>query len=228
MPSGLVPLYERMLHQLLHQRDDEDIEVCQRILRAIILAFRPLSREEIACLVEAQGKEDVRELIGYCASFITIRENTVYLVHQSAKDFLSDPEGKDFLPSGKEHEHAITASLCLDVLRSTLKPDICDLKMPGVCIVDIDRSTIEEYLPLPAQYACLYWVAHFNHSGPHEQTILLSRNPKFYEFFQHHFLHWLEALSLLGGMFFAVRAIDTLCIAPTVRSTEWILLHCIR
>ena len=218
-PAGLVPLYERMLHQLLHQRDSEDIEVCRRILCAVILAFRPLCLDEIA--IFAGVKDDVSELIGYCASFITIREDIVYLVHQSAKDFLCDGKRTEILPSGKEHEHAITARLCLGIMSDTLKKDICDFGMPGICVGDFDETMIENHLPLYTQYACLYWVDHLQQAGPHEQEPLaLSRDCSVYAFFQRHFLHWLEALSLMDKMSEAVLVINLLCSTPWVGFTK--------
>lgn len=220
-----MPLYERMLYQCLHQRDDDDIEVCRRILRAVILTFRPLSLDEVAIFAEVT--EDVGDLIAECASFITIRDNIVYLVHQSAKDFLSDGKRKDIMQSGKEHEHSMIVRLCLDFMSNTLKQDICDLRAPGICFGDygdFGGFKIDDYLPSHTQYACLHWVDHLQQAGPHEQEPLtLSRNCSVYGFFQRHFLHWLEALSFMNTMSDAVVNINLLCSATWVSFTEQIL-----
>ena len=92
-PAGLVPLYERMLNQVLHQGDENDIESCRRILCSITLAFRPLRLTEIAVFAKISESE-LEILVEYCGSFITIRGETAYLIHQSAKDYLSDCKKK--------------------------------------------------------------------------------------------------------------------------------------
>ncbi|CAD6565792.1 MAG: hypothetical protein ASARMPREDX12_006774 [Alectoria sarmentosa] len=172
IPAGLIPLYERMLDQVFHQKDEDDIKSCRRILRAVVLAFRPLRLEEIA--VFAEVSEDVHDLVGHCGCFITIREEIAYLVHQSAKDFLSDVKRKDIFNSGQEHEHAIIARLCLEVMSNKLKKDICDFKKPGICLGDFDDTRIETHIPLYTQYACLHWFDHLQQAGPIEQETFLS------------------------------------------------------
>ncbi|KAI4166728.1 MAG: hypothetical protein LQ343_007802 [Gyalolechia ehrenbergii] len=102
-PSGLEPLYERMLHRILHQEDEDDIELCRQILCLVTLAFRPLRLEEIAVFAKIQ-ESGLKDLINQCGSFITIREKTVYLVHQSAKDYMKDDKRKAVLYSGQEDE----------------------------------------------------------------------------------------------------------------------------
>lgn len=219
IPTGLIPLYERMLDQALHQKDDDDIEVCRRILRAVILAFRPLRLEEIALFAEVS--EGVSDLVGQCGSFITIREETAYLVHQSAKDFLSDRKRKDIFASGQEHEHAVTTRLCLEFMSNKLKKDICDFKTPGICLGDFDETRIETYLPFHIQYACLHWVDHLQQAGPTEQeTLLLGEDCRVFGFFKRHFLHWLEALSLMRKVSEGVLAINSLCSTLRVSVTD--------
>ena len=224
IPAGLIPLYERMLDQVFHQKDEDDIKSCRRILRAVVLAFRPLRLEEIA--VFAEVSEDVHDLVGHCGCFITIREEIAYLVHQSAKDFLSDVKRKDIFNSGQEHEHAIIARLCLEVMSNKLKKDICDFKKPGICLGDFDDTRIETHIPLYTQYACLHWFDHLQQAGPIEQETFLShRDCRVYGFFQHHFLHWLEALSLMSKLSEAVLIISSLCSTPRVSATEQALYH---
>lgn len=224
IPAGLPPLYERMLDQVFHQKDEHDIEVCRRILRAVVLTFRPLHLEEIA--VFAEVSEDVRELVGYCGCFITIREEVAYLVHQSAKDFLSDGKRKNIFNSGQEHEHATMAHLCLEVMSNKLKKDICDFKAPGICLGDFDETRIYTHIPLHTQYACLHWVDHLQQAGHTEQETLFTHGDcKVYGFFQCHFLHWLEALSLMSKLSEAVLAINLLCSTPRVSVAEQALYH---
>ena len=58
---------------------------------------------------------------------------------------------------------------------------------------------IDSYIPKSVQYACLYWVAHLEHlfDPDHRNEIGLHDSGRIYSFLQNHFLHWLEALSLM-------------------------------
>lgn len=220
VPTGLVPLYERMLNQILHQKDEDAVEPCRRVLCTVALASRPLNLKEIAFF--SQISAGTHELVSFCGSFITIRQDIAYLVHQSAKDFLCDRSGNaKIFSSGQEHEHAITASLCLNAMSSNLKQDVCNLNDPGRYLSNINKIRIDTYISSHVQYACLYWVEHLQQAGSSEQERLILRGDcKVYEFFQCHFLHWLEALSLLGNVSEAVLAINSLYTTHTVGDPE--------
>ena len=59
----------------------------------------PLVLEELTTLIEPleelENPDSVQEIVSSCASFLTIRENTVYFIHHSAKDFISANMGPD-------------------------------------------------------------------------------------------------------------------------------------
>ena len=78
--SGLKPLYGRILNQILHQKDQGDIELCRRILYLVTLTFRPLHLGEIAVFARIPELE-LKYLVSHCGSFITVREEIAYLVH---------------------------------------------------------------------------------------------------------------------------------------------------
>ena len=214
MPAGLKPLYARMMNKVLSQDRQIDVELCRQILCSVTLAIRPLRLEEIvvfAKIPEEYYKDlsDLKELVSLCGSFITIREGTVYLVHQSARDFLSDRERKDIFPLGREHEDANTARLCLEVMSSTLNKHVCDFKLPGICLSDIDNGKIMTHLPVHVQYACLYWFDHLKQASPLEQVNLVSREDcQVPVFFKRHFFHWLEALRLMNE---TSKALSVIC-----------------
>ena len=210
IPAGLIPLYGRMLRQVLHQQDQNDTELSRRILRTVTLAFRPLRFAEISVFAELPIDEDVEEVVGFCGSFLTVREETVYLVHQSAKEYLSDGERKELFPSGKADEHANTVLFCLRIMSNTLRKDICNLKMPGYCLSDIRRSSIEDQIPLYVQYACLHWIDHLHRAGSaNHKTLTVGENCKVLGFLQVHFLHWVEALVLLNRTSEAILAVTS-------------------
>jgi hypothetical protein len=55
---------------------------------AISLTYRPLSLSELAVLASMEPKIKPERIVEKCCSFLTTRENTVNLIHQSAKDYL--------------------------------------------------------------------------------------------------------------------------------------------
>ena len=240
IPTGLMPLYERMLNQVLHQKDKNDIELSRRILCTVTVAKRPLRLEEIAVFahisdyegdderddegeyeeddegddegdVEENDERKVKILVGQCGSFLTIREETVYFVHQSAKDYLSDGKRKDIFPLGQEHEHANIACLCLRIMSHKLRKDICNLQKPGFRLRDVKQTSISDHIPVYVQYACLYWVDHLQQAdSTNQETLTLREDCQVLEFFENHFLHWLEALVLLNKLSEAVLVIKSL------------------
>ena len=228
IPPGLIPLYERMLDQVFHQEDEEDIKLSRRILCSVTLAKRPLRLEEIAVFADiSDDEEDVEKLVvGLCGSFLTVREETVYLVHQSAKDYLSDAKRKDIFPLGPEHEHASTACLCLRIMSNKLQKDICNLQMPGFRLSDVKRSSIRNHIPFYVQYACLYWVDHLQQAGSNNQeTLTLREDCHVLNFFETHFLHWLEALILISKLSEAVLSIRSLGSIQSVSTSRKFHVH---
>ncbi|KAK1780028.1 hypothetical protein QBC45DRAFT_324563 [Copromyces sp. CBS 386.78] len=136
-PSGLDALYARMRENISVSKDSD---LCKRILTVVAIVHRPISLQELASLVElpdtdCDNLEILEAIIGLCGSFLTIRERTIYFVHQSAKDFLlgnaSDKAGnqasqetfKWIFPSGKEGVNYTIFSRSLDAMSATLRRD---------------------------------------------------------------------------------------------------------
>ncbi|RJE17206.1 hypothetical protein PHISCL_10457, partial [Aspergillus sclerotialis] len=90
-------------------------------------------------------------------------------------------------------------------MRSCLRRDICNLASPGTHRTDIDSQHIRQCLPPELQYSCRYWIHHL------EQSQTLSSEIKEVRLFlQKHFLHWVEAMSLLGLVSEVVGMLDLL------------------
>jgi hypothetical protein len=70
--------------------------------------------------------------------------------------------------------------------------DMCYLRLSGALAVDVEKSKVEEYLPLGVQYACQYLIGHLQQSD-----VELYDNGQVQEFLKEHFLHWFEALGLI-------------------------------
>ena len=118
----------------------------------------------------------------------------IRLHHPSFRDFFLDPKRcLDSRFSADEAEaHRNLFSNCLDLM-SNLKKDICNLQHPGALVSTIEKNKVEEFLPPEVQYACRYWTHHLQRSN----TVLCNED-KGHKFLPKHFLHWPEALSLIG------------------------------
>ncbi|KAE9566315.1 Vegetative incompatibility protein [Colletotrichum fructicola] len=176
----------------------------------------------------ASNPKFLRYIISICGSFLTIRQDTIYFVHQSAKDFLMNeayPALGQILPSGIAHQHHAIFSRSLDVLSRTLRRDIYELRKPG--------SSVEDTSPHPdplasLKYSSAHWVDHLEHSNPADgpARVDLRDNASVHNFLKRHYLHWLEAQSLLKGMPQAVVAMRKL--QTLVASMETQLIELVR
>jgi hypothetical protein len=201
-PPGLDALYERMMQQI---GVSDDAKLCKQVLATIALVYRPVTLSELVSLSELfedlTDEAEVREIIGLCGSFLTIREQTVYFVHQSAQDFLLEKASDDIFPDSIEAAHQVMFSRSLAILSKTLQRDMYGLEAPGLSIDDIEPLTSR---PLAAlRYQCIYWIDHLcdsrSQSGASSagdaQVMAVVR-----EFVEKKYLYWLEALSLCKSM----------------------------
>ncbi|KAH0562229.1 hypothetical protein GP486_003077 [Trichoglossum hirsutum] len=203
-PSGLEPLYERMVEQVQQGEDPEDVEFCLRILSTVTLTYRPIHLKELAAAAglpegSYDDLESLNVLVDLCGSFLTVREEMIYFVHQSAKDYFSTGKGSKIFPSGQSEEHVKIASRSLGVMSTTLKRDICKLEMPGVLLSEVEGSINKGPLA-HIKYACCHWVSHLHDAGTLHDQLGLRDGGKVHLFLHNHFLHWLEALSLIGNV----------------------------
>ena len=103
----------------------DDADLYKQILASIAVIYRPITLKELTSLVVmlndmADDLVSLREEIGFCGSFLTIREGTIYFVHQSAKDFLLKNASDNIFPSGVRDMHYTIFSLSLKVISGTL------------------------------------------------------------------------------------------------------------
>ena len=200
-PPGLDSLYERMMKQIC---ESEDSELCKRILASIAIVYRPITLRELVSLIEMledmfDDLESLREIIGLCGSFLTIREDIVYFVHQSMKDYLFEKAFDKIFPSGEGEVHYIIFSRSLQVMSKLLRRDMFSLEAPGFPIDQVEQSEVD---PLAAvRYSCVYWVDHLCASSENaRQDDDLQDGGAIDDFVRKKYLCWLEALSLCRSM----------------------------
>ncbi|GIJ85685.1 hypothetical protein Asppvi_004546 [Aspergillus pseudoviridinutans] len=198
-PPGLDSLYQRMMQEI---RESEEDKLCRELLGFMAAAYRPLTLQELASFSEiladcSNDDESLTEAISLCGSFLTIRGRTVYFVHQSAKDFLTEKASNEVFPSGIQSAHH-TILRSLYNMRVALRRDIYSIHSPEF---PIDKVKRPEQDPLgPVRYSCIYWVDHLRDAGHIAAREQAENYDKIYDFLREKYLYWLEALSLLNCM----------------------------
>jgi hypothetical protein len=91
---------------------------------------------------------------------------------------------------------------------------MCNLRLPGALVSEITDGVVKDCLPLDVQYACRYWVGHLEQS-----KVTLRDNDQVHIFLRKHFLHWLEALSLIGKISDGVLMVRSLADELMVRGS---------
>ncbi|KAH6101962.1 hypothetical protein HBI64_254150 [Parastagonospora nodorum] len=197
-PPGLDSLYKRMMHQI---SESDGAEICRQVLASTAILYRPVTISELVALVEQledlDDLESVREIVGFCGSFLTLREDTVYFVHQSAKDFLFAKAYNEAFPDGIKDVHRTIFLRSLAILSRTLHRDMYSLEAPGYPIENVKLPKAD---PLAvSRYPCVYWIDHLcdsnakfleNSGGDLQVAKALSM------FLKQKYLYWLEGLSL--------------------------------
>ncbi|KAF6821104.1 nacht and wd domain protein [Colletotrichum plurivorum] len=208
MPRDLNEFYDRMLTQMLNS---DDAVACKDILAVVLVAYRPVNLAELGSLTESpedfiNDKDSLRNIVGQCGSLLTLgpKDDVVYIVYQSAKDFLTKHTVGTVMPNGISYQHRLVLSRSLDALSKTLRRNIYGLESPSTLKKDI--KAVPDPDPLEGvRYSCANWTKHAQ-----EGDLTATEYKQVYSFLKKHYLHWLEAMSLIESM--------TECIAFVRRS----------
>ncbi|GMG27528.1 unnamed protein product [Aspergillus oryzae] len=197
-PPHLEKIYERMMSQIINS---DKSEICKAILGVTTTVLRPITLDEMMVYVDIPG-DDARaleDLVGLCGSFLSVQESTIFLIHQSAKDFIMGTASSEIFPHGKDMVHYGLFSRSLHLLRKNLRRDIYNLREPGYPIQQIPTRNPD---PLrTARYACVYWVDHIVSCGNIEDIKkAIAEKGLVDSFLQQSYLHWLEAMSILKSI----------------------------
>jgi hypothetical protein len=180
-----------------------DPERCRLVLSTVVTAKEPLRLEELGILSGlpkeiADKKIIVAKMVNKCSSFLTIQAEFVYIVHQSANDFLREQGLQTIFPSGTNEVHYRMFSGSIHTLVKTLKRDMYGLQAPGFPINKVKRPEPD---PLAAvRYGCVYWVDHLYEcvGALHDEDF--QNESDINKFMREKYLYWLEALSLCRSM----------------------------
>jgi hypothetical protein len=204
-PPGLDDLYRQMIQQI---NESDSAEIYQRVLASTVVLYRPVTIQELVTLVRqldnfVDDLDSVREIVSLCGSFLTLREDTVYFVHQSAKDFIVTKASNEvFLDgTGTEECHRGIFLKSMALLFQTLHRDMYSLKELGYPIENVTQPDPD---PLAAlRYPCNYWIDHLYDSKPNFSANSdwdLQVRGLVDRFLRTKYLYWLEAISLCKSL----------------------------
>jgi hypothetical protein len=195
--SQLDQMYEPILDEVFHGHDEKYNAQPLFFLHALVILATPVPAISLASLLNIE-MDDVEWCLSDLHAVLDIAiplnpHEPVRLLHKSFSDFLlsSDKAGTSYYRADEQEMHYKLAKNCIRRMELDLKQDICDIQQLGLSRDEIDENVISKKIPTDLKYSCLYWVHHFVRS----KRCLDDDDCAFlYE----HFLHWLEALSLLG------------------------------
>ncbi|KAL6815604.1 hypothetical protein GGI42DRAFT_338848 [Trichoderma sp. SZMC 28013] len=188
-------------------------EACQVLLSIVATARRPLHLEELLVFVNSHWKEskhfkatynlrDMRDMAKDCGSILSIREDIIYFIHQSAKDYIVENAARRIFPI--LHQHYKMFETSLEAMSSVLKYNIYDLEDPGIHIDKISPKDNRSDPLFPIRYCCLFWVEHlvlgYQYEG-FEKDKYLKDDEKLHSFLKEKFLCWIESLSLMRCLY---------------------------
>ncbi|KAL6823923.1 hypothetical protein V8C40DRAFT_266490 [Trichoderma camerunense] len=197
IPQGLHGTYSRMLTQIEASRRS----VVFDLLQCVTIAVRPLSLSELTEVIrlppttKTSKDQAILDYITLCGHILTVYNQQVSLVHQSAKDYLlqsdadSDPMLKEFQINA-EHAHATLAEVCLDYIE---KSDFCNATM------DIEDALVLKKWPL-LQYAAMHWPEHASRCSDADNKNALSLSRPFFQETSSVRNHWWQTYTRRDGI----------------------------
>ncbi|KAJ5150914.1 NACHT and WD40 domain protein, partial [Penicillium canariense] len=191
-----LPVLDRLLRRQNKNQKEQLVSQFHQVIGAIVILESPLSIDALSKLLGISQRL-IHLRLSPLQSVLRVPDNDttpIRLFHLSFREFLLDPSTRMKTPLGisKTEMHNMLTRKCLLVCQK-LKENICQLPSYGSQRVEVDCQTINDHLPPEMQYACRYWAHHLVQCAGltnivHEAHSLL----------QTHFLHWIEAMSLLG------------------------------
>jgi formylmethanofuran dehydrogenase subunit D len=194
IPTTVDDAYEKLLTRC-EQKETK------RVLHIIVAAQRPLTLGEIDVALEIDaalendenptsyqdldlcGQEDRKQWIRECCGlFVSVVDSRVYLIHQTAREFLvrknSERSGLQGWKSSisLQEAHRVLSNTCVTyLLFSELQK--CHLRIPN--ILDMRRRDVSEYLKKHAffDYSATHWISHVK-VARHNSSFWISKTAK--------------------------------------------------
>ncbi|UKZ73631.1 hypothetical protein TrVFT333_001279 [Trichoderma virens FT-333] len=199
LDATYLPVLDQQVAGLSTRERNEILQDFRYIVGSIVLLASPLSVSSLAQLLGV-SKDVIDTRLDMLHSVLSIppsAESPVRLLHLSFRDFLVDPEKREKREQcpwwiNEAEAHGKIMNNCLRVMAEFLREDMCNLRFLKLEDSIIDSQKVAAHIPAPVQYACLNWVFHLQ--GAKDQA---ENHIEILRFLEQHFLHWIEALSLI-------------------------------
>ena len=192
-----------LAHSVNGEYDEQEIRDLRKnfaqIVGSIVVLFDTLSTGSLAGLLKKPTKK-INQALTHLHSVLDVPESqdgVIRLLHPSFRDFLLDEQrclNPQFFIDKKQAHHNLFAN-CLQTMSDHLRRDICNLRVPGALAAEVNRSELDQHIPLHVQYACRYWIYHLQQCNTDSYDY-----SDVQRFLQKHFIHWLEAIAIIGCM----------------------------
>lgn len=168
----------------------------RKIVGAIILLANPLLVYSLSRLLGIEERS-LTALLDAFHSVLDVPRDTcmpVRILHLSFREFLIDAQEQDLRVNKKETYGKLLYN-CLLVIKDFtmgLTQNICRLSSYRIQREDVDSHTISQHISQVLRYSCRYQAYHFRKSESDASALDV------FTFLKEHFLHQLEAMSLIG------------------------------
>ena len=189
-----------LMHSVRAEYNQQEIhDLCNQfryVIGSIIILFDTLPATGLAEILQ-MTKESIDHTLTRLYSVLDIpdgQEGRVRLLHPSFRDFLLDERRclNTQFRVDRKIAHQLLLTGCIRVMSKHLKRNICHLQSPGALAAELDKREVDKFIPLHIQYACRFWIYHLQQSYETCDCV------EIHAFLQDHFLHWLEALAVIG------------------------------
>lgn len=207
MEKTYLPTLTRLLDDQESDKSEQQqlLQEFQDTAGVIIRLAVPLSINTLSLFLEIEVDQISNRLDSFRSvlSIPSDQNRPVRILHLSFLEFLVQTTTKFRVYAPIKHK--VIAKSCLRTMRRLLRRVICNLADPGARRAEIDPQDIHRCLPSELQYSCRYWILHLENSHALSSDIEDVRL-----FIQKHFLHWMEAMGLLGLMSEMIGMLDVL------------------
>lgn len=173
----------------------------RRVVGSIVVLLTPLPILELYKLLQNDEVADQLHFGNTLRSLYAVIDvpedvtRPLLPLHLSFRDFLLD-NGRCLeaqFQINEQETHRTLAADCVRLLSTSLRRNMCCLPSAGTFWSEITQSEIDAALSPAVKYASRYWAAHLQ-----KGEVELIDNDYIHDFLGIHFLHWLEAMSLMG------------------------------
>jgi WD40 repeat protein len=174
-------LYTFIMESAFDGVEADERDAMRDILSAIILLYSPLPLTALVTLLDRNIHPE-RELMGLHSviNIPSLPERPVSIFHASFADYMADHDRSSQFFVDPTIGHAFLATKSLQCMNRHLRHNISHLPL-------------SQHIYQSLTYSCIHWAAHLATSSRTDQMVDLLR-----EFFDEHFLHWMEFLAWIG------------------------------